>query len=233
MKRIIVVILFSSLVLCSCVRGYTEETSISSFDSSNGNCADINIAAMDIDLSFDDVVSICSDCLHVDILAYGESERDNFTFSYENRHIIYYGDYASYMDSFNGLLESAGTVYGLNGEIISDGISPRSDDHVVRMLQVDDITICEYEDESWTESAFRRIIEDNGLYSESSDSTSSNGYCYSYNDSLGLYKAAYYFGNCVFYCSLTNENSINSVVLYQDFCEALGFPFDDSIEELY
>lgn len=94
---------------------------------------------MDIDLSFDDVVSICSDCLHVDILAYGESERDNFTFIYENRHIIYYGDYASYMDSFNGLLESAGTVYGLNGEIISDGISPRSDDHVVRMLQVDDV----------------------------------------------------------------------------------------------
>ena len=77
MKRIIVVILFFSLVLCSCVRGYTEETSISSFDSSNGNCADINIAAMDIDLSFDDVVSICSDCLHVDILAYGESEWDN------------------------------------------------------------------------------------------------------------------------------------------------------------
>ena len=232
MKRIIVVILFFSLVLCSCVRGYTEETSISSFDSSNGNCADINIAAMDIDLSFDDVVSICSDCLHVDILPYVESDRDNFTFSYENRHIIYYGDYASYMDSFNGLLESAGTVYGLNGEIISDGISPRSDEHVVRMLQVDNITICEYEDEEWARLAYsERVSNIDGI--ETMDSDSSNGFsCIISGPSEDSLNVTYYCYNCVLYYTYEVDSSNDDYSIYQDLCDSIGLPTSDVMTQI-
>ena len=191
-----------------------------------------DVSSLDIELTFDEVVSICSDCLHVDILAYGESERDNFAFSYENRQISYYGDYASYIDRFSSLLESVGPIYGLNGEIISDGISPRSDDYVVRMLQVDNITICEYEDEEWARLAYsERVSNIDGI--ETMDSDSSNGFsCIISGPSEDSLNVTYYCYNCVFYYTYEVDSSNDDYSIYQDLCDSIGLPTSDVMTQI-
>lgn len=239
MKKLVLIAIISSTLLFSSCSNYTHESSTvysemkedstveSISESSSYFVSDYCITPLDVDLSFDDILTAWDDYLGVDILNLGEDDAPNYCVQVDNDFIVYTRDYQAYLE-VETRPDAEGVVWYYPME---------SEYHQLRRLFVDGVGINELENEQWAEAYYRQLVDTAYLENNELDESSlTDGYCFVDSTSdLGIrtFCAYYYWENYTMVYRYTFDRS-DSVDYYRNYvavCNELGLPTCDQITE--
>lgn len=192
--------------------------------------SDYPIEPLSVDMSFFETTEGINNTLGIDVETVIEDNPGMSQYSFEQ-----FGHFIVYTQDYQVLLTTLLAEDPITGE---QYYYPNEYDyHRLRKLKIDQISINEYESSYWSEYEYRWITDSSiGSNCELGDSSPTNGYCFFYDTTIPdqcMFYAAYLIDNyTINYAYSFSHGDVNEYRTYLDFCDSLGLPTSDQMNEI-